>query len=159
MRILSAIGGGLAGATALNLLHEVTRRIDRDAPRMDLMGMDALSKGLTKAGQPVPEEDNLYKLTLAGDLISNAFYYSLAAAGRKKYVIPKGTALGLLAGLGALFLPQQLGLNPVHSNKTLKTQLLTTTFYLFGGIVASYVAKRIEERLNKQTDTHPYLWV
>lgn len=159
MRVLSAIGGGLAGATTLNILHEFTRRFDKDAPRMDLMGMDALSKGLRKAGQPVPDQDSLYKLTLAGDLISNTFYYSLAAAGKKKYVIPKGTFLGLAAGLGALFLPEQLGLNPVHSNKNIKTQLLTTSFYLIGGLVASFVAKKIENRLSRSSEHQPHLWV
>jgi len=146
MKILAAIGGGLAGAVALTLLHEVTRRLDKDAPRMDLLGMDALSRGIKKVGAEIPEAANLYKLTLAGDIISNAMYYSIAAAGNKKYVVPKGTFLGLAAGLGALFLPKTAGLNPKHSNKTLKTQLLTTSFYLMGGVIASLVAKELEKR-------------
>lgn len=158
MNVLSAIGGGLAGATSLTILHELTRRIDKDAPRMDLMGMEALSKGLRKTGQDVPEAKNLYRFTLAGDIISNALYYSLAAAGNKKYVVPKGTALGLAAGLGALFLPKQVGLNPANSNRTLKAQLLTTGFYLLGGLVASFVAKRID-RKKQQKDSPSQLWV
>ncbi|WP_256009214.1 hypothetical protein [Desertivirga xinjiangensis] len=159
MRVLSAIGGGLAGAFALTLLHEIVRRVDEDAPRMDLLGMDAIAKGLTKTGQNVPDHNSLYALTFAGDIISNTFYYSLAAAGNKKYVFPKGTMLGLAAGLGALFLPKQIGLNPRHSNKTLKTQLLTTGFYLAGGLVASVVSKAIERKKDRKVEHHPQLWV
>lgn len=159
MRVLSAIGGGLAGAFALTFLHEITRRIDKDAPRMDLMGMDALSKGLQKTGHNVPGSSDLYALSLAGDLISNTVYYSLAAAGNKKYALPKGTVLGLMGGLGALFLPKQIGLNPQHSNKSLKTQLLTTSFYLAGGIIASLVARKIEKKKEKAPEFQPQLWV
>ncbi|RYF99538.1 MAG: hypothetical protein EOO07_36625 [Chitinophagaceae bacterium] len=159
MNVLSAIGGGLAGATSLTILHELTRRIDNDAPRMDLLGMEALSKGLEKTGRKVPDNKSLFTFTLAGDIISNALYYSLAAAGNKRYVVPKGTALGLVAGLGALFLPKQVGLNPAYSNRTLKTQLLTTGFYLAGGLVASFVAKRIEKRNQERRGHHPQLWL
>jgi hypothetical protein len=150
MKILSAIGGGLAGALALTVLHEISRRIDKDAPRMDLLGMDALAKGLQKTGQPVPEEDKLFNLTLAADLVSNTLYYGLAAAGNKKYMIPKGSLLGLAAGAGAILLPKSIGLNPKHSNKTLKTQLLTTAFYITGGLIASAVAKTLEGKTEKR---------
>ena len=159
MNVLSAIGGGLAGATSLTILHELTRHLDNDAPRMDLMGMDALSKGLKKAGQQVPDDKSLFGFTLLGDIISNTLYYSLAAAGNKRYVVPKGTALGLAAGLGALFLPKRIGLNPNYSNRTLKTQLLTTGFYMFGGLVASFVAKRIEKKKRQGEHAAPQLWV
>ena len=33
MRLLPALGGGVAGACALTLLHEITRRVVPDAPR------------------------------------------------------------------------------------------------------------------------------
>ena len=149
MKVLSAIGGGLAGACALTLLHEITRRIDKDAPRMDLLGREAIAQGLRFAGQNPPDSDKLQKVTLLGDILSNTLYYSLAAAGHKKYVMPKGTVLGLVAGLGALFLPKPMGLNPAHSNRTLKTQVLTTSFYLVGGLVASLVAKKLEKKSEK----------
>ncbi len=113
---------------------------------MDLLGMQAISKGLRKAGQSVPGQQKLYTLSLAGEILSNTFYYSLAAAGNRKYVVPKGTLLGLAGGVGALFLPKSIGLNPQLSNKTLKTQLLTTSFYMLGGLIASFVAKRIDKR-------------
>ena len=151
MRVLSAIGGGLAGACSLTLLHELTRRLDKDAPRMDLLGREAIARGLRLSGRNVPDSTSLYGLSLAGELISNTFYYSLAAAGRKKYVVPKGTALGLVAGLAALFLPKQMGLDPSHSNRTLKTQVLTTTFYLAGGLVASFVARKMEKKKSAES--------
>ena len=159
MRVLSAIGGGLAGAFTLTLLHEFVRRVDEDAPRMDLLGMSALSKGIEKTGHKVPDTNNLFVLTLLGDIISNTFYYSLASAGNKNYIIPKGTLLGLAGGLGALFLPKQIGLNPRYSNKTIKTQLLTTSFYVAGGVIASVISKAIEKRKDKDVDHQPQLWV
>ena len=159
MRVLSAIGGGLAGAFTLTFLNEIIRRIDKDAPRMDLLGMDAVSKGLNKAGQSIPDSNSLFAISLLGDMISNTFYYSLAAAGNKNYVVPKGAILGLAGGLGALVLPAKMGLNPRYSNKTLKTQLLTTGFYLAAGMLASLVSKAIEKKKDEELDHHPQLWV
>ncbi|WP_374163273.1 hypothetical protein [Arcticibacter sp. MXS-1] len=145
MKILSAIGGGLAGALAVTLIHEVVKRVDSEAPRMDLLGMDALSKILRHSEQPVPSEDKLFKATLAGDIISNAAYYSFAVARNKK-VWTSGSLLGLAAGIGAVVLPKYIGLNPAHSNKTAKTQILTTSLYLAGGLIASAVAKSLDKK-------------
>ena len=50
MKTIAALGGGLAGAAAVTLLHETVRRIVPEAPRMDLLGKQALSKGLNAAG-------------------------------------------------------------------------------------------------------------
>ncbi|KAA8481881.1 hypothetical protein BDE36_4014 [Arcticibacter tournemirensis] len=145
MKLLSAIGGGLAGAIAVTLIHEIVKRVESDAPRMDLLGMDALSKILKHSDQPVPESDTLFKATLAGDIISNAAYYSFAVASNKK-IWTRGSLLGLAAGIGAVVLPKYLGLNPVYSNKTAKTKVITTSLYLAGGIIASAVAKSLDSK-------------
>lgn len=137
--------GGLAGAIAVTLIHEVVKRVESEAPRMDLLGMEALSKVLRHANQPVPRRDDLFKATLAGDLISNAAYYSFAVASDRK-IWTGGTLLGLAAGIGAVVLPKYLGLNPAYSNKTAKTQIITTSLYLAGGMIASAVAKKLEKK-------------
>lgn len=149
MKLISTIGGGLAGACALTLLHEIVKRMDSDAPRMDLMGMQAVKKGMKKADAPVPDSNQLYKIAMVGDIISNTIYYSLGVAGKRKYIWPKGALAGAAAGLGAIFLPKSLGLNPAYSSRTLKTKAFTTGIYLIGGLVASAVAKKLENNRKK----------
>lgn len=149
MKLISSIGGGLAGACALTLLHEIVKRIDSEAPRMDLLGMQAVKKGIKKIDQPVPEDKQLYQIAMVSDIISNAIYYSLGVAGKRKYIWPKGALMGLTAGLGAVILPKSMGLNPAYSSRTLKTKVLTTGLYLIGGLVASAVAKKIENKKRK----------
>lgn len=144
MKLLSAIGGGLAGAVAVTLIQEIVKRTEPEAPRMDLLGMNAISKVLSYAGQPVPDDKKLFRVTLAGDILSNAFYYSMAVASNKS-IWTRGTVLGLAAGIGAVALPGPLGLNPEYSNKTAKTRLITTSLYLAGGLIASAVAKALNK--------------
>jgi H+/Cl- antiporter ClcA len=76
---------------------------------------------------------------MAGDLISNTLYYSLAGLGNKKNLLLRGSLLGALAGIGAVLLPRPLGLNETYSNRTTKTKFMTVGLYLFGGIVAAEV--------------------
>jgi hypothetical protein len=145
MRKSSALGG-LAGAAALTLLHEAIRQKDAKAPRMDLMGMMALSKIIRSFGKNPPPENKLYLYTMAGDLISNALYYSLAGMGKRQNLLQKGVALGIAAGLGALFLPKPLHLNEAYSNRTTRTQVMTVAYYLTGSLVAAALMKQLRKK-------------
>lgn len=136
MKALTAMEGGLAGSAILTILHEIIKRVDPDAPRMDLLGMNALSKLLKRADADVPSQEKLFALTMAVDLISNALFYGLAGTGRKKQW-QKGALLGLAAGLGAVLLPKPLGLNEAPSTRTNKTKVLTVALYFTGGLVAA----------------------
>lgn len=149
MKLISSIGGGIAGALALTLLHQILKEVDSDAPRMDLLGVQALKKGIHEFHQPMPDEKNLYQIALVSDIVSNAVYYSLGVAGKRKYIWPKGAFAGIAAGLGAVFLPKSLGLNSAYSSRTLRTKAFTTGIYLIGGLVASAVAKKIETRTKR----------
>jgi hypothetical protein len=140
MKVLNALLGGLAGACAVTVLHQVIKNNDSEAPRMDLLGMESLSKLLNKAGIEQPEGKKLYYMTMGGDIISNSIYYSMAGIGDTKTVL-KGAASGLAAGLGAVFLPKPMGLNEQHSNRTRETQILSVLYYLAGGLVSSAVMK------------------
>lgn len=141
----SAALGGLAGAAALTVLHETVKRFDSKAPRMDLLGMMALSKLLRNLGKTPPSREKLFVYTLAGDLVSNAIYYSLAGVGAKKNALTKGAALGLAAGLGALLLPKPLHLNEAYSNRTTETKILTVAYYVIGSLVAAAIIKRLRK--------------
>ncbi|HLL42180.1 MAG TPA: hypothetical protein VK369_03535, partial [Segetibacter sp.] len=72
MKLSSAIGGGIAGAITLTLIHETVRKSITNAPRMDLLGMEAIGKTLDSVDAEVPEEDELFNITMAGDIISNS---------------------------------------------------------------------------------------
>ncbi len=146
MKIPLSLAGGLAGACALTLLHEVLRRKDPEAPRMDLLGMNALARIIHRSGGKTPDEDTLFGITMAGDVVSNALYYSLAGAGEENGVWARGVALGLAAGAGAVYLPGPLGLSKAPSNRTAETKLLTVALYTAGGIVTAAAISFLKKR-------------
>lgn len=146
MNATNALVGGLAGAATITLLHESIRRVVPEAPRMDRLGMQAISKGLKKAGKKVPKEDTLFTVTMAGDLLSNAIYYSAVAIGSEKNIWVRGSALGLAAGLGAVLLPGPLGLNNKYSSRTVATQVMTVGLYVTGALVATAVIKLLNKK-------------
>ncbi|HEY1024828.1 MAG TPA: hypothetical protein VGE26_06650 [Sphingobacteriaceae bacterium] len=147
MNILSSIAGGLAGAVAVTLLNEVLKKYDPEAPRLDRLGMNALSKGLKKTDHAVPDQDKLYNYSLLGDLLTNTLYFSFAGKGSQRKSLFRGGLLGLSSGMGAVFAPGYLNLNDDATNKTTKTQLMTVGYYLLGGMVAGAVGKLVEKKL------------
>lgn len=145
MKALIALAGGLAGAAVLTTIHQIVKNTKGEvAPRMDLLGMESLVKLGKKAHVNLPDDDTMYKVTLAGDLLSNAVYYSSAALGEKNTML-KGALLGLGAGLGSVYLPGPIGLNEQHSNRTPETKILSVLYYLTGGLVAAGVIKMLSK--------------
>jgi hypothetical protein len=135
--------GGFAGAVVLNIIHETLRRFYPDAPRIDLIGEQALSKLITGAGGTVPEGKTLYASTLGADLISNAAYFSLIGTGDSRNIVSRGLGLGLAAGVGAMGLTKPLGLDDEPVTKTTSTKLLTCAYYAVGGLVSALVIKKL----------------
>ena len=136
MNVKSTIGG-LAGACALTLLNESVKKLDKDAPRMDLLGMNAVARIMNGNNILTQTAGKLFPVALAGDLVSNSLYYSMADTSSKKNTLIRGALLGLGAGLGAVVLPKTLGLNDEATTRTMKTKVLTVTWYLIGGLVAA----------------------
>ena len=158
MKPTKALEGGLAGAIALTLVHEGLKKVLPNAPRMDLLGMNVLSKGLKSMGTTVPGKKKLYGLSLAGDLISNALFYSLAGFGGRKYLLLRGALLGLTAGAGAVTVPRYTTLEKRHSSRNKKTSTLTVAWYLIGGLVAGAamlaLSRRNKEKISKENIDH-----
>lgn len=152
MRGIHALEGGLAGAAALTLIHETLKKVSPNAPRMDLLGMNAIKKGLRYINAKTPDERELYRWTLAGDLVSNALYYSVAGATTKAHPLVRGSLLGLAAGVGAIFLPRPMGLKPAYSSVNPKRSLMTLGLYVAGGLVAAAVMTALDKRQKKQKD-------
>ena len=132
--MLKALGSGLAGAFALTVIHETARRYIEDAPRMDVVGMRAIAKTFraVDAEPPVP----LHETALVGELVSNSLYYGLVGLGDPEDGMRNGAALGLAAGLAAVYLPEPLGLGRQPAKNSTETNLLTVAFYLLGGLAA-----------------------
>ncbi len=140
---------GLGGAIALNILHEALKKKDKDMPRVDLVGEEALQKVLGFFGTHITNEDTLYKATLASDVISNAFYYSAIGAGDSKYLWPRALTYGLAAGVGAVTLPEPMGLDDEPVTRSGKTKALTVAYYVAGALVTAGLLKALSGKGNR----------
>lgn len=134
--------GGLAGAIALTVLNETVKKINPQAPRLDLLGENAVAK-LMKGNGPVPQIVQKY-FPIAGDLISNSLFYGMAKGNNSSNTLLRGTLLGLAAGVGAVVLPKQMGLPAQHTARTTETKLLTVAWYVIGGLVASFAINALD---------------
>lgn len=139
-----ALTSGVAGALVLTGLHEVARRLLPHAPRMDVIGERALSRSLGALGYRPPRGNRLYGATLAGELFSNALYYSVVGAARRSRSLRTGLLLGFAAGLGAVLLPPILGLGTPPGEKKTVTPLLTVAWYTAGGLAAAAATRLLE---------------
>jgi len=144
MKVSSALAGGLAGTITVASLHEAMRRVTPTAPRMDLLDMDLLRKGLTKMHKNIPADDALQRWAVGGELFCDTAYFSMAAAGGRKRLWLTGALLGLAAGISAVVLPKSMGLPPEPSNKTLATKIMTIGLYFLGGLAAAAVTQLVE---------------
>jgi hypothetical protein len=148
MKLLRSLTAGLAGAVALNILHETVRHLrPADAPRMDLLGERGLRKLLAKADASQPDDQKAYVLTMVGDVLSNGLYYSLVGSG--KHSLRRGLLLGVAAGVGGVVLPGPMGLGEAPSNRTPQTQAMTVAWYTFGGVVAGAVAQALRKKAKR----------
>lgn len=149
MKTIAALGAGLAGACTVTLINESVKKLVPQAPRMDLLGMNAISKGLQAAGLRPPRREALFAMALTGDLIANSVYYAAAGIGKEKSIWWRSAALGLAAGIGAVALPGPLGLEERHSNRTLATTIMTVGMYVAGSVVATAVIKMASKKVAK----------
>ncbi len=149
MKLLRSLTAGFAGAVALTALHETARRLrPADAPRMDVLGMRGLRKLLGQPDAPQPDDDTLFNITMAGDVLSNGLYYSLVGSGR--HALRRGLLLGAAAGVGGVLLPGPLGLGEAPTNRTPQTQAMTVAWYTVGGLVAGAVAQALRKRKRRR---------
>ena len=101
--------------------------------------MRGLRRILPRTGQP-SDERRLHRLALLGDLVSNSLYYAAIAAPTARATWLRAAALGSAAGIGALLLPQPMGLGaPPHSERR-ANQVMTIAWYTAGAVAAAAVA-------------------
>ncbi len=146
--LLAAVASGLVGAITLNAIHETARHLSNKAPRVDRLGEQALAKTMKNLGSEPPPFDDLYVPTLAGDLASNSLYYALAGALGKQNAIVSGAVLGVGAGVGAVYLPDKMGLRKSYTAATNERAAMTIVWYFAGGLAAGLTYKLLAEDEN-----------
>lgn len=152
MKVSAALAGGLAGTLTVASLHEALRRVTPNAPRMDVLDVELIRKGLKSMKKEVPDRGELQRWAVGGELFADTAYYGLAGLGNKKSIWLQGAFLGLVAGVTAVVLPKPLGLPEEPSNKTLGTQLMTIGLYLMGGLVAAAIMQLVENAQSNNED-------
>ena len=134
---------GFTGAVTLTFVHQWLKNTVKDAPRVDLLGVEAIESFIEKLNLKKPSQKTLYNLSLAGDLIFNSIYYSSVAYGKNPLI--KGIALGTGAGSGVINLPGTLNLNEKLISKNFKQALLSFGIYLIGGLTAAGTYKLLQK--------------
>lgn len=144
-KMMQNVLGGLVGATALTITHQLLSRFDKDAPRLDIVGEEAVTKGAVKAGVEPPSGNTLTGLTLAGDIGANSGYYTMIGQGEDQNLVWRGLGYGVMAGIGALSLPAPMGLDDEPVTRTTKTKLMTMGLYVLGGLVTALALKALRK--------------
>src|ERR1051326_7779302 len=81
MKTSAALAGGLAGTVTVASIHEALRRVTPNAPRMDLLDMELMRKGLKRMNKKIPDENELQRWAVGSELICDTAYYGLAGMG------------------------------------------------------------------------------
>ncbi|NID11921.1 hypothetical protein [Fibrivirga algicola] len=144
--LTNALLSGLGGAVALNVLHETVRQFEPEAPRVDKLGKRGIIKITKATGLPTPTGNALYATALAGDLTSNALYYSLIGLAKPQAAWPVGAVLGALAGAGAITLSELMGLGSEPVRRTATTASLTVAWYVVGGLATAAIFSWLNHR-------------
>ena len=143
-----ALEGGIAGATALNLLHEAIDKIDPKAPRTRLLNKAGTLKKIKKYSNKKGAKPLKFYLQLATEFLLSMGYFGLSGLGKKKNAVLIGGLLGAAAGFGVAFLNQ-----PEDSDETNKNEIwnkiLTMSLYTAGGLVAGGVIKKFKKKKKK----------
>ena len=144
-KVLSSLVSGLAGATAVTIVHQAARYALSDAPRMDIVGRRAVARTVKGLGGEPPAGNKLQATALITDLALNSLYYSLVGLGGARHPLTRGTALGTAAGVGAIVLPPLLRLGRRARGHTPQAKAMTLGWYLIGGLAAAAVFRAIKD--------------
>lgn len=147
MRTLSnALGSGAVGAAVLTLIHEGARRRIPRAPRMDIVGMRAVDHVMDWMNLALLKHGRLRTAAFAGDLVGNSLYYAAVPGRTPGETWFRGLTLGALAGIGAVALPERIGLGTPPDSNTRTNQLMTVAWYVIGGLAAAAAANAFRDR-------------
>lgn len=132
-----SLASGAAGALALTAIHDLARRHVYYAPRMDVVAMRGLDRALPGNYH---HSRRLHRLALAGDLVANSLYYSVVPGATTAATWLRAAVLGTVAGVGALLLPERMGLGEPPYSRYRMNQVMTIAWYLAGAAAAAMAA-------------------
>jgi hypothetical protein len=145
MTLPQRLGAGLVGTAALTLAHEVAHRVAPESPRLDVLGMRAIARGLRAAGdENLPRGRSLPLLAYAADLALNSAFYGWAV-GRRPGAWLRGALAGLGAGLSAALIGPHFGLNRTTGYHWGRRASMVA-LYAFGGLAAGAATSVIVSR-------------
>lgn len=142
--MIRALINGLAGACALTVAHELVRKTKPDAPRLDILGMRSVSKIMSVFGMDPPQGTTLKKYALVADIVSNTLVFSGVGGKPGLGTWLKGANVGFMAGVGAVTVPDKVGLGKdtaLLTRRNTKTAVTTVGLYVLGGLAAAAVAQ------------------
>ncbi|MCG9793326.1 hypothetical protein [Flavobacterium algicola] len=143
--ITNNIIAGLGGALVLNILNESLKGLDNKMPQIDLVGEEAVLKTSALLGMEIKDSTSLYRSALVSDIISNTLYYSLIN-NRGNKLWSTAASSGLMAGVGAVKLPNKMGLNDEPVAKSLVTKALTISYYVAGALTTAAILSLLDRK-------------
>lgn len=150
---VAALAGGLVGALVIKGIHELVKKIDRDAPHFDFFDMEA-SKKQGFVGGESGTVNKLFSGGVTGDMFNNAIHNSITGLQDNATDIKDGL-LGVASGLGAVYLPEVLGINKEHKGHSdAKHQVLATIYSLAGVFIAGKVVEWFTEKFDGTNNHH-----
>ena len=97
---------GLVASATVAALHEVSRHLLRDAPRLDVMGERLIEVGFKKLGRKPPRQTRLLSWAL-GNMGSDTLVFAAVGVGHSKRPLVRGAIIGAVVGASALVLPRR----------------------------------------------------
>jgi hypothetical protein len=113
---------------------------------MDVLGMRALRRWIPPLAHERPRSTRLRRIALAADLIANAVYYAGVAARSSSETYTRAAAMGVAAGIGAVVMPQRIGLGVPPESEHRANQVMTVAWYTAGALAAAVVANSMRHR-------------
>ena len=151
---LATLAGGIAGALIIKGIHELVKKLDKDVPHFDHLDLNVREKHNFFGGEG-GTENKFFSGGLTGDLLNNAIHKSVSGLSDSNTDL-KGGILGIASGLGAIYLPEVLGINHEHKGHSEKKhQVLATIYSLAGVFIASKVVEWINDKIQGTNNHHP----
>jgi hypothetical protein len=150
---VAGLAGGILGALVIKGIHELVKKLDKDVPHFDHLDHSAHEKHNFFGGGGA-EPSKFFSGGLTGELFNNAIHQSVAGLSDKTTDLKSGI-MGIASGLGAVYLPEVLGINNEHKGHSdHKHQVLSTIYNLAGVFIAAKVVEWFNDKFNKENDHH-----
>lgn len=150
MNMTNALEGGLAGATALTMLHEAIDKIDPKAPNTKFLSKPGIIKKIKKYSSKKGPKSVKFYIRLATEFLASMGYFGLPGLGKKKNVVLIGGLLGAAAGAGVAFQHRDDEAN-LDERSAAWNKIVTIALYTAGGLIAGGVMKSLNSKKKKQS--------